>query len=117
MAETPAARSLNLLKRLRALRRDDVMLAALGVTLTLICALFPWYIFLNPEKFGPPEVTLDSGAAGSPRTGMGGQGQLGTGVALGAPPARVAPDALALLAPRAPPRGPTHNSRKLSCKP
>ena len=33
-------------------RRSDLTLAALGVTLGLICALFPWYIFFNPEEFG-----------------------------------------------------------------
>lgn len=33
-------------------RRSDLTIAALGVTLGLICALFPWYIFLNQEKFG-----------------------------------------------------------------
>ena len=27
-------------------------MAALGVTLGLICALFPWYIFFNPDEFG-----------------------------------------------------------------
>ncbi|MBL8581408.1 MAG: hypothetical protein JNL61_04155, partial [Rhizobiaceae bacterium] len=33
-------------------RRSDFMVAALGVTLGLICALFPWYIFFNQDKFG-----------------------------------------------------------------
>ena len=33
-------------------RRSDLIVAALGVTLGLICALFPWYIFFNPEEFG-----------------------------------------------------------------
>ena len=33
-------------------RRGDLTVAALGVTLGLICALFPWYIFYNPEQFG-----------------------------------------------------------------
>lgn len=42
-------------------RRDDLSLAALGVTLGLTCALFPWYIFFNPEKFGPPAVELGGG--------------------------------------------------------
>lgn len=32
--------------------RSDVMLASLGITLGLICALFPWYIFFNQEQFG-----------------------------------------------------------------
>lgn len=33
-------------------RRSDLTVAALGVTLGLICALFPWYIFFNPDQFG-----------------------------------------------------------------
>ncbi len=32
--------------------RGDMVVAALGVTLGLTCALFPWYIFFNQEKFG-----------------------------------------------------------------
>jgi hypothetical protein len=32
-------------------RRSDLVLAALGVTLGLICALFPWYIFYNDIRF------------------------------------------------------------------
>lgn len=33
--------------------RSDLTMAALGLTLGLICALFPWYIFFNQEQFGP----------------------------------------------------------------
>ncbi|TPO11857.1 hypothetical protein FJ980_04530, partial [Mesorhizobium sp. B1-1-5] len=33
-------------------RRSDFVIAALGITLGLICALFPWYIFFNQEQFG-----------------------------------------------------------------
>lgn len=33
-------------------RRSDLTVAALGITLGLICALFPWYIFFNPDEFG-----------------------------------------------------------------
>src|SRR5690242_5111954 len=29
----------------------DMILGGLGVALGLVCALFPWYIFMNPEKF------------------------------------------------------------------
>lgn len=42
-------------------RRSDLTIAALGITLGLICALFPWYIFFNPEKFGPPAVKFEGG--------------------------------------------------------
>lgn len=31
---------------------SDVLVAGLGITLGLTCALFPWYIFFNQEKFG-----------------------------------------------------------------
>jgi hypothetical protein len=39
-------------------RRSDFMVAALGLTLGLICALFPWYIFLNPDEFGVRAIKL-----------------------------------------------------------
>ena len=35
----------------KADRRSDLVVAALGVTLGLICALFPWYIFYNNIRF------------------------------------------------------------------
>jgi len=42
-------------------RRSDLTIAGLGITLGFICALFPWYIFFNPEKFGPPAVKFEGG--------------------------------------------------------
>ncbi len=33
-------------------RRGDVMVAALGLTLGLTAAIFPWYVFFNQEQFG-----------------------------------------------------------------
>jgi hypothetical protein len=30
---------------------SDLVIGGLGIALGLVCALFPWYIFLNPEKF------------------------------------------------------------------
>lgn len=33
-------------------RRGDIMVAALGVTLGLTAAIFPWYVFFNQEQFG-----------------------------------------------------------------
>ena len=32
--------------------RSDLVVAALGITLGLCCALFPWYIFMNQDEFG-----------------------------------------------------------------
>jgi hypothetical protein len=31
---------------------SDVLVAGMGVGLGLVCALFPWYIFLHQDKFG-----------------------------------------------------------------
>jgi hypothetical protein len=47
-------------------RRSDLTVAALGVTLGLICALFPWYIFFNPDEFGVRAMKFggSSGEAG-----------------------------------------------------
>ena len=42
-------------------RRDDIVIMALGITLGLICALFPWYIFFNQEKFGVRAVKFQGG--------------------------------------------------------
>ena len=38
--------------------RGDLVVGALGVALGLTCALFPWYIFLNQEKFGVREFVF-----------------------------------------------------------
>jgi hypothetical protein len=46
-------------------RRTDLTIAALGVTLGLICALFPWYIFFNPDEFGVRAVRFGGGGAGT----------------------------------------------------
>lgn len=42
----------------KADRRGDFVLAALGVTLGLICALFPWYIFFNEVHFATHGLRL-----------------------------------------------------------
>lgn len=52
----------------RRSRRTDLTVAALGITLGLICALFPWYIFFNPDQFGPPAVQF-GGTEGIEATG------------------------------------------------
>jgi hypothetical protein len=46
-------------------RRSDLTLAALGVTLGLICALFPWYIFFNPDEFGVRAMKFGGSGAGT----------------------------------------------------
>lgn len=47
-------------------KRDnsDFIVGAMGVTLGLVCALFPWYIFFNPEQFGVREFVF-SGQRGN----------------------------------------------------
>lgn len=57
---TPARRS----------RRTDLMVAALGITVGLICALFPWYIFFNPDKFGPPVVQFGGSGDAPPNASV-----------------------------------------------
>ncbi len=64
-------------------RRGDLTVAALGITLGLICALFPWYIFFNPDKFGPPVIRLGGRVDLRPSNGIG-AGQDRAGILLGA---------------------------------
>lgn len=41
-------------------RSGDLVVAAFGTALGLLCAAFPWYIFMNPEKFGVRAVQFES---------------------------------------------------------
>ncbi|MDX8438566.1 hypothetical protein [Mesorhizobium australafricanum] len=52
-------------------RRSDVVIAALGITLGLICALFPWYIFFNQEQFGVQAIKFGGSGSNSGREGGG----------------------------------------------
>ena len=52
-------------------RRSDFVIAALGVTLGLICALFPWYIFFNQEQFGVQAIKFGGTGTNSGRAGGG----------------------------------------------
>ena len=54
-------------------RRGDLTLAALGVTLGLICALFPWYIFFNPEEFGVRAMKFGGSGGGTEPIVLGAQ--------------------------------------------
>ncbi|KQZ14397.1 hypothetical protein ASD44_10175 [Mesorhizobium sp. Root554] len=51
-------------------RRSDLMIAALGVTLGLICAVFPWYIFFNPEQFGVQGIKFGGRGANAGRVAV-----------------------------------------------
>ena len=52
-------------------RRSDFVIAALGITLGLICALFPWYIFFNQEQFGVQAIRFGGSGCNSGREGGG----------------------------------------------
>ena len=52
-------------------RRSDFVVAALGITLGLICALFPWYIFFNQEQFGVQAIKFGGTGTNSGREGGG----------------------------------------------
>ncbi|MDX8457494.1 hypothetical protein [Mesorhizobium humile] len=52
-------------------RRSDFVIAALGITLGLICALFPWYIFFNQEQFGVQSIKFGGSGSNSGRAGGG----------------------------------------------
>lgn len=54
-------------------RRSDLTVAALGVTLGLICALFPWYIFFNPDEFGVRAMKFGGGGMGTEPIVLGAQ--------------------------------------------
>ncbi|MEW6632221.1 MAG: hypothetical protein AB1440_15215 [Pseudomonadota bacterium] len=51
----------------KADRRSDFVIAALGITLGLICALFPWYIFFNQEQFGVQAIKFGGSGANAGR--------------------------------------------------
>ncbi|MER9656362.1 hypothetical protein NKJ26_23195 [Mesorhizobium sp. M0152] len=55
----------------KADRRGDLVIAALGVTLGLTCALFPWYIFFNQEQFGVQAIKFGGTGSNSGREGGG----------------------------------------------
>lgn len=62
-------------KKKRKMDRGDVTVAALGVVLGVTCALFPWYIFFNQEKFGVREFVFSGGGTARPTPGIAYQPQ------------------------------------------
>ena len=48
--------------------RSDFIFGALGLVLGLTCALFPWYIFFNQEKFGVREFVFSGERGGAAPT-------------------------------------------------
>ncbi|UCI09234.1 hypothetical protein [Mesorhizobium sp. B1-1-8] len=57
----------------KADRRSDLVIAALGITLGLICALFPWYIFFNQEQFGVQAIKFGGSGTNAGRVTGGSQ--------------------------------------------
>lgn len=47
-------------------RRGDITLAALGITLGLIAAIFPWYVFFNQDQFGIRAMRFEGNREGGP---------------------------------------------------
>ncbi|MBM2712227.1 hypothetical protein JQK88_13385 [Mesorhizobium caraganae] len=54
-------------------RRSDIVFAALGITLGLICALFPWYIFFNQDQFGVQAIKFGGSGTNAGRVSGGSQ--------------------------------------------
>lgn len=55
--------------------RSDVLIGGLGIALGVTCALFPWYIFFNQEKFGIRAVRFQGN--GQEKNGPGGSAHTG----------------------------------------
>ncbi|MBX3531282.1 MAG: hypothetical protein KF849_11790 [Rhizobiaceae bacterium] len=47
-------------------RRGDITLAALGITLGLTAAIFPWYVFFNQDQFGIRAMRFEGNGEGGP---------------------------------------------------
>jgi len=64
--------SAGLAKRIGGLRIGDWLLAAGGIALAGICAVFPWYIFFHQEHFGIRPLTFSEqrGGRGTPGTDL-----------------------------------------------
>lgn len=76
MPPTPGEKSARVAAEQTAKRRDrrsDFTVAALGVTLGLICALFPWYIFFNPDEFGVRAMKFGGSGGGTEPIMLGAQ--------------------------------------------
>jgi len=38
--------------------KGDIALFAAGIAVSGVCAMFPWYVFVNQDQFNPPSVKL-----------------------------------------------------------
>lgn len=66
---------LNPFRRRNALPRrhraaGDMLIVTAGLALALGCAMLPWYVFFNQEKFGIRALTFEGRQGAIPSTGM-----------------------------------------------
>ncbi len=66
----PVARPAPLQSKTKKRDRSDIVVAALGITLGLTCALFPWYIFFNQEQFGVREFVFEGRGSVTPPSNL-----------------------------------------------
>lgn len=79
-------------------RRSDLVVAALGATLGLISALFPWYIFYNPDQFGVRAIKLGTGEFAQVGSMPMGEQSIRVGAPIAVDPSEVQPMQLDLFA-------------------
>lgn len=56
-------------------RRSDLIIAGLGIALGFGCAVFPWYIFFNQDKFGIRAMKFEGNADQKPPIMLGSSGE------------------------------------------
>lgn len=56
-------------------RRSDLIIAGLGIALGFGCAVFPWYIFFNQDKFGIRAMKFEGNADQKPPIMLGSDGE------------------------------------------
>ncbi len=56
-------------------RRNDLIIAGLGLALGLGCAVFPWYIFMNQDKFGIRAMEFEGRGEPVPDVALGSSGE------------------------------------------
>ncbi|MDQ6433742.1 hypothetical protein RB623_06715 [Mesorhizobium sp. LHD-90] len=56
-------------------RRSDLIVAGLGIALGFGCAVFPWYIFFNQDKFGIRALKFEGNPDQKPPVMLGSDGE------------------------------------------
>jgi hypothetical protein len=52
----------------RKISKGDAIMAAIGISLAVVSAVFPWYIFYNPEQFGIKAMKFEGNQSGTSPT-------------------------------------------------